>query len=93
MKTLTLILILFVAGCWQNAYDHKIYDPTTGKLIERITLSNAKAMVATETGTISIFLPDGATLLVEKSLVFYDPNSWVKIGEGVGIGAKAFIIH
>jgi hypothetical protein len=78
---------MFLAGCIGNSLKREIFNPSTGKLISRLEITNLKSMVNTQTGSLALNIQDGnfvARLLVIDSNVADSPESATAIGDAIG---------
>lgn len=96
MKTILVIclcmVLLITAGCWTNQYVHRIYDANTGNIAEEWTFDYAKAMMTSTVTDVNLYISDGSFVQCKKSIIIYDGNDWIKMGEGVKKGASPFMI-
>lgn len=77
-----MLILLFVGGCQTNKYVHNLYYPD-GQLQESWVVDITKAMTSTEIADVNMVLSDGSRIRIIKSITYYDPNTWVYIGEGI----------
>jgi hypothetical protein len=79
MKKLLLLTLLMVftliVGCIGADYNHKIYDPNTGKLSGELHISHNMLNVNEITGLLAMKFADGTTLILRNNTVKSDPNS------------------
>lgn len=79
LLVLLVILLLFalvsLVGCTEAGYNHKIYDPTSHKLLSEINVSHRMLNVTETTGNAIIKLADGTVIILVDNKVIADPNS------------------
>ena len=86
----TILILLFVSGCIETLYDHRVKiivtDPNTNKVIyydESLIIKHNKAMVNDRKTDLSASLSDGTSFGVGTVVTTADPNSAKAIGEAV----------
>lgn len=90
-KFLIVAVLFFVIGCQTNKYEHIKYSEYTGKQLESWSLDVSKAMSSTTITDVNLYLSDGSRISIKKSVVVYDGNDWIKMGQGARASGLPYI--